>query len=94
VITLTIWYSEDQAEDGDIVRDSAELNAALDRVAALSKVDRPALATISRPNDYSSPALYVGFRDTVGALLFVSVESGREFSRGGGPSDGEPLLYM
>jgi hypothetical protein len=94
VITLTVWYSHDQTGDGDLVHHGAELDAALDRVAALSDTEWPALATISRPNDQASPALYVGFHGDQGALLFVSVEGGREFSRGPGDADGEPLLYM
>ncbi|HEX4702802.1 MAG TPA: Imm1 family immunity protein [Pseudonocardiaceae bacterium] len=94
MITWTVWYSHDQTAEGEIVHNGAELDAALDHVMAISDTEWPALATISRPNDHSNPALYVGFHSDRGVLLFVSVEGGREFSRGSEDSDGAALLYM
>jgi immunity protein Imm1 of predicted polymorphic toxin system len=51
--------------------------------------------TLSIPGEVSSPALYVGLHGDVGALLYVSVEAGQEFSKNTDAApDGEPFLYM
>lgn len=76
------------------MRTPAELEAVLDRAAALARPEWPVLVTLGAPGDLSGPGLYVGLHGEVGALLYLSVASGREFSRNAAAGDGEPLLYM
>jgi hypothetical protein len=93
-LTMALWYVHGQTDDGDVVHDASELDGALDRVAALSSENWAALATMTRINEPIKSVLYVGIHGDLGALLYASVDDGREFSRGQGSSDGEPLLYM
>jgi hypothetical protein len=70
VIDLTWWYSHDQAE-GDVTRTPAEVDGVLDRLAALSRSDWPALAEVTRAQgDLQGPLLYVGLHVDLGTLRF------------------------
>lgn len=90
---LVAWYAADQPS-GVPVRSTAELDAVLDRVAELARPEWPVLVTLSTEGDLAGPGLYVGFHGEVGALLYLTAESGREFSRNASGADGVPLLYM
>jgi hypothetical protein len=94
MIPLNVWYSHEQVA-GDVARTADELAAALDRVAALSRPDWPALATVTPVGAKFGPVLYVGFHLESGALLYSGEDyPDGSFSLGSGPIDGEPLLYM
>lgn len=91
---LTLWYSPEHT-DGDIARDHRELDAALDRVAALSGPEWPALATVHETGNRFGPVLYVGFHQDRGALMYTTPEEPlRAYTRAEGNQHGEPLLYM
>jgi hypothetical protein len=94
VISLTLWYSHDQT-DGDIARTHQELDAALDRLTALSRLDWPALAEVTKTDDLMGPLLYVGARADRGALVYSGDDDpDGSCTSNGLPQDGEPLLYM
>jgi hypothetical protein len=92
VIPLELWYSHEQTE-GDIARTHDELDAALDRIAALSGPDWPAVATVHQAGHRFGPLLYVGFHEEVGALMYPEIDS-RAYTVGEGTQDGDPILYM
>ncbi|HEX4702687.1 MAG TPA: Imm1 family immunity protein [Pseudonocardiaceae bacterium] len=92
MIPLELWYSHSQTE-GDIARTHEELDAVLDRIAALSDAEWPVLATLSEVGSRFGPPLYVGFHESKGALMYPG-ESDREYTLGEGTQDGDPLLYM
>jgi hypothetical protein len=92
MIPLILWYSHDQTE-GDVARNQDELDAALDRLAALSGPEWPALATVSPLGERFGPVLYVGFHEEQGALMWGG-DTEAEYTLGQGSPDGEPLLYM
>ena len=94
MIPLKLWYSHDQTA-GDIAQTHEELDAALDRIAALSGPDWPALAEVTVVDNKFGPVLYVGLHLDLGALLY-SGDDDKEgsFTTDGSPPDGERLLYM
>lgn len=95
MISLHLWYSRDQGKDGDVVGTSSELDVSLDRLAALSRPDWPALATVTPVGSRLGPVLYVGIHVDVGALLYSGDDyPDGTFTLGEGSVDGEPLLYM
>jgi hypothetical protein len=55
---VTLWYEHGQTGDGDVVRDASELDGALDRIAALSGPEWPALATMSPLDERFGPVLF------------------------------------
>jgi hypothetical protein len=94
MIPLMLWYSHDQSE-GDVARTHEELDAILDKVAALSGPDWPALAEVTLLENTKGPMLGPGFLLGQGAIYY----SGHDYTNGNltlgeGPRDGEPLLYM
>jgi hypothetical protein len=94
MIPLKLWYSREQTA-GDVAETPVELTAALDRIAALSGPDWPALATVTPVGTKFGPVLYVGFHVRNGALLYSgSDDMDGSFTLGSGPTDGDPLLYM
>jgi hypothetical protein len=94
MIPLTLWYSHDQAT-GDIARTHAELDAALDRLAALSGPAWPALAEVTQTDNKRGPLLYVGVHVDLGALLYSGDDDEvGSFTKGQGQPVGEPILYM
>jgi Immunity protein Imm1 len=94
MIPLVLWYSHEQA-DGDVVQTSDELDAALNKVAALSRPDWPVLAEVTQLENKFGPMMYVGFHVDAGALYFTDEDNpGPYFTLGTGAQDGEPLLYM
>jgi hypothetical protein len=92
MIPLMLWYSPEQTE-GDIVRTHGELDAALDRIAALAGPDWPVLAEVTQLEDKFGPMLYLGLHVDQGAVMDPG-ETRRAYTCGSGTSDGEPLLYM
>jgi immunity protein Imm1 of predicted polymorphic toxin system len=91
---LTVWYSHDQ-EDGDLATTPEQLDASLDRIAALSGPDWPALATVTQVGTRFGPVLYVGFHLDRGALLYAGLDApDSSYTKGEGSAEGEPLLYM
>jgi hypothetical protein len=94
MIPLTLWYAREQ-EAGDRAETPAELDSALDRIAALSGPGWPALATVTPAGARFGPVLYVGFHEQNGALLYSGEDDADgSFTRGAGSITGEPLLYM
>jgi hypothetical protein len=91
MIPLTLWYSHEQAE-GDTARAHDELDTVLDRIAALSGPEWPALATVNEVGS-RNPVLYVGFHEDRGALMY-SGDAQRAYTLGEGSQNGDPLLYM
>lgn len=93
MIPLNVCSHEQVA--GDVAAASDELATVLDRVAALSRSDWPALATVTPVGAKFGPVLYVGFHLGLGALLYSGEDDpDGSFSLGDGPADDEPLLYM
>ncbi len=92
MIPLELWYSFDQTE-GDVARTHEELDAALDRLAAVSDSRWAALATVSEVDNVPGPLPYAGFHADMDALMYPSRPE-RAYTRGEGTPDGEPLLYM
>jgi len=91
---MTLWYSHDQT-DGDLATTPKELDASLDRIAALSGPDWPALATVTQVGTRFGPVLYVGFHLDRGALLYAGEDApDSSYTQGEGSPEGEPLLYM
>lgn len=94
-MTPLVAYWESGQGEGVPVTTAAELDAILDRAAALARPDWAVLVVIGTPDDLSQPVLSVGVRGSVGALVLASVDAGQEFSRNNVASfDGEPLIYM
>jgi hypothetical protein len=96
VIALEWWYSNSQQE-GHVTRTSAEVDAMLDTLAGIAREDWPALAEVTRAEvtDFDAPALHVGLHVGRGVLLYTGPDDENgSFSRGDGPADGEPILYM
>jgi hypothetical protein len=95
VINLTWWYSHDQVA-GDLTSTPAEVDSVLDRLAALSRLDWPALAEVTRAQDgLHGPLLYVGLHVDRGVLLYSGPDDrDGSFTKGTGTQDGDPLRYM
>jgi hypothetical protein len=95
VIDLTWWYSHDQA-DGAVTRTPADVDDLLNRLAALSGPDWPALAEVTRAqDDLHGPLLYVGLHMDRGALMYSGPDNpDSSYTTAGGLPDPEPLLYM
>lgn len=96
MIGLTWWYSHDQA-DGVETRTSSDVDDVVNRLAALSGPDWPALAEVTRTkdDDLHGPLLYVGLHVHQGALMYSGPDNpDRSYTIGSGTPDGEPLLYM
>ena len=94
MIPLELWYSHDQTE-GDVARTHDELDAALDRIAALSRLDWPALATVHQTGNKFGPLLHVGLHVEQGALLYSGDDDEEgSYTAGSGTQEGDPLLYM
>jgi hypothetical protein len=92
MIPLKLWYSDEQTE-GDIAHTHDELDAVLDRVAALSSSGWPALAEVTQAADKFGPLMYVGFHEYMGALMYPEIDTSA-YTVGEGTQDGDPLLYM
>jgi hypothetical protein len=73
---VEMWYRHGQ-DGGDNVMTHAELDAVLDRTAALSRADWPALVTISPIGAQFGPVLQAGFHVALGTL-FYSGDDDRE----------------
>jgi hypothetical protein len=94
MIPLQLWYSLDQTE-GDVAREHEDLDAALDRVAAISDSEWAALAEVTQHADKFAAMLYVGFRTDMGALMYPGDQDHEEtYTRGAGAPNHEPILYM
>jgi hypothetical protein len=93
MIPLTLWYANDQV-DADVVRTHEELDAGMDRVAALAGQDWPALAEVTQLGvDLAAPMLYLGLHVDKGAIMYP--ESTRRVYTAGTPTGNrETLLYM
>jgi hypothetical protein len=87
-----LWYAYEQTI-GDIVRSHEELDAAIDRVAALAGPDWPALAEVTQLENKFGPVLYLGMHLDQGALAYAGNHQ-RVYTLGEGTQDGEPILYM
>lgn len=92
MITQALWYSHEQPGD-DVAGTPDELDAALDRAAALSRDDGWWATALIVPAETHSPVLYAGFARGVGVLRYIDGAE-ESFSQGIGSPDGEPLLYM
>jgi Immunity protein Imm1 len=89
MIPLKLWYSHEQTE-GDIARTHDELDAALDRIAALSGPDWPALATVHQTGNKFGPLLHVGLHVEKGALLYSGDDDEEgSYTAGSGPQEGD-----
>jgi hypothetical protein len=94
MIPLTLWYSRAQVS-GDIASTHAELDAVIDRIAALARPEWPALAEVTRSVNKLGSMLYLGLHGDRGALLYGGAgETHRLYTLGDGAQDGDPLLYM
>jgi hypothetical protein len=93
MIPLTLWYSNDQV-DGDVVRTHEELDAGIDRVAALAGQDWPALAEVTQlDDDPAAPMLYLGLHVDKGAIMYPE-PTRRVYTAGAPTGTGETMLYM
>lgn len=96
MIALEWWYLADQQE-GHVTRTPGEVDDVLDALAALSRVEWPALAEVTRADvdDLRAPVLYVGLHVDRGALMYSGPDDrAGSYSRGDASPDGEPILYM
>lgn len=94
MIPLKLWYSDRQTS-ADLARTHDELDAAMDRIAALSGPDWRALGEVTQADDKLGSLLYVGLHADRGALMFGGAGEARLlYTLGAGDQNGEPLLYL
>ncbi len=89
MIPLELWYSLERTE-GDIASTHEELDATLDRFAAISDSQWAALAEVTQHADKFASMWYVGFHADMSALMYPS-RPDRVYTRGHGLPDGEPF---
>jgi hypothetical protein len=97
VIALT-WAYSNNPDEFVVTRTHEEIDAVLDKVAALSDEDWPAAAHITKTgikDIRAASEFIVGFHVDRGVLLYSGPDNkDGSLSVGDGPDDGEAILYM
>jgi hypothetical protein len=100
VISLTWWHSHGQRE-GDVTTTPAELDAMLDKLAAMSLEHWPVLADVfytedigRDPRSMVGPLFTVGMHLDKGVIRYSDSPRTAYYTKGDGPADDEPILYM
>jgi hypothetical protein len=94
------WVYSNNPDEHVVTGTHVEIDAMLDKIAALAREDWPAAAQLTEAGvddvaDFNAAEMYVGFHVDRGALLYAGPDNmDGSFSRGDGPDDGEPILYM
>jgi hypothetical protein len=95
-----LWVYSNEPQEWVVTRTHTEIDAMLDKIAALSREDWAAAAQVTEAGvdpvaDFNAPEMYVGFHVDRGALLYVGPDDpDGSFSVGDRNAPGEPILYM